>query len=260
MITSSLIVLSCCSITSLIAGFIDAIAGGGGLLTVPVLLITGNPSHLALGTNKFSATLGTIVALRNFAKSHLILWKMALFGLIFSLLGAWLGSKLTLYIDVEKLGKIIVLLLPFGMLATVLPRKKNDTTNKPIQGHKFWIILPLICFMIGLYDGFFGPGTGSFLILAFHWILSIQLLSASATAKVVNLGSNISALIVFLVYDKIIWDIAISMAIASMLGNWIGSKLAIKIGYNIVKKCLTISLFLLFITLIWQFFLAPVNI
>ena len=263
MFTVSVLVCALCSLASFAAGFLDAIAGGGGLFTLPAVLLAGVPPHLALGTNKFAATLGTLVALGNFARNHLVQWRMALYGLFFSLAGAWLGSRLTLYLDAAQLGKILVALLPLGMFATLMPRKErsdaaDNATPKGGDGWRFYLLIPPVCFAIGAYDGFFGPGTGSFLILAFHWILGTSLLSASATAKVLNLTSNFGALCVFLFTGNIIWPLAICMAVASMLGNWLGSRTAIRVGSDVVRRFLLVSLSILLLTLVWRYFIAPI--
>ena len=134
MFTLSLSAILICAGAALLGGFIDAIAGGGGLITMPALLLTGVPPHLALGTNKISACAGTGVALGNFARSHLVLWRLALAGLAFSLLGAYAGSMLALYVNGEILGKILVALLPVGMCATLLPRKERECAPRPLEG------------------------------------------------------------------------------------------------------------------------------
>ncbi len=259
MLTVSITVCILCSLVSLAAGFLDAIAGGGGLLTLPAVLLAGVPPHLTLGTNKFAATLGTLVALGNFARNNLVLWRMALYGLCFSLTGAWLGSRLALYVDAAQLGKILVAMLPFGMFATFMPRKnRTDVVEEGTpNGWRFWLLIPPVCFAIGAYDGFFGPGTGSFLILAFHWILGTSLLAASATAKVLNLTSNFGALCVFMFTGNVLWPLAVCMAAASMLGNWLGSRTAIRVGSDVVRRFLLVSLSILLLTLVWRYFIAP---
>lgn len=263
MLTVSITVCILCSLASFAAGFLDAIAGGGGLLTLPAVLLAGVPPHLTLGTNKFAATLGTLVALGNFARNNLVLWRMALYGLLFSLAGAWLGSRLALYVDAAQLGKILVAMLPFGMFATFMPRKNRpDATDNAmpqgVEGWRFYLLIPVVCFAIGAYDGFFGPGTGSFLILAFHWILGTSLLAASATAKVLNLTSNLGALCVFMFTGNVLWPLAVCMAAASMLGNWLGSRTAIRVGSDVVRRFLLVSLSILLLTLVWRYFIAPV--
>lgn len=248
-----------CGGAALAGGFIDAIAGGGGLLTVPALLLTGVPPHLALGTNKVSCSLGTAVALGTFARSHLVLWRLALAGLAFSLLGAWFGSLLALRVDPAVLGKILVGLLPVGMLLTLAPRRRREAgpVAPPLSGPRLWLLTPLVCLAIGVYDGFFGPGTGSFLILALHWVLNIGLIEASATSKVLNLGSNVGAVVAFVWHGSVFWPLAALMTACSMLGNWFGSRTAIRVGAAAVRRFLMVSLGLLLVTLIWRYFVAP---
>lgn len=240
-------------------GFIDAIAGGGGLVTMPALLLTGVPPHMALGANKFSACLGTCVALGNFARSRLVLWRVALAGLAFSLIGSWAGARLALHVEPALLGKILVGLLPVGMCATLMPRKERagGLGEVTLHGPRLWLLTPMVCLLIGAYDGFFGPGTGSFLILAFHWILRMGLMEASATSKVLNLASNFAGLMVFMINGVVVWSLALPMAAACCLGNWLGSRLAIRVGPAAVRRFLMVSLSLLLLTLVWQYFLAP---
>ena len=246
-----------CGGAALVGGFIDAIAGGGGLLTVPALLLTGVPPHLALGTNKVSSCMGTAVALGTFARSHLVLWRLALAGLAFSLLGAWAGSLLALKVSSAVLGKILVGLLPVGMLLTLAPRREREAAPATLSGVRLWLLTPLVCLAIGVYDGFFGPGTGSFLILALHWVLNIGLMEASATAKVLNLGSNGGAVVAFIWHGSVFWPLAALMTACSMLGNWFGSRTAIRVGAAAVRRFLMVSLGLLLVTLVWRYFVAP---
>ncbi|MBQ9407101.1 MAG: TSUP family transporter [Desulfovibrio sp.] len=245
-----------------VGGFIDSIAGGGGLVTMPALLLSGVPPHMALGCNKVSACLGTLTALGNFARSGLVHWRVAMTGVAFALLGSWAGSQLALHLNPDILGKILVVLLPVGMCAVLLPHKAQRPSLPAVAplaftGVRFWIPVALVCLLIGSYDGFFGPGTGSFLILALHWALRMGLMEASATAKVLNLASNFSGTLVFICGGVVFWPLALSMAAACCLGNWLGSRMAIRIGPTVVRRFLTVSLSLLLLTLVWQHFLAP---
>ena len=157
----------------------------------------------------------------------------------------------------EILGKILVGLLPVGLCATLLPKKERECAPRPLEGARFWTLVPLVCLLIGAYDGFFGPGTGSFLILAFHWILRVGLIEASATSKVLNLASNFGAVVAFIWHGKVLWPLALAMTGGSVIGNWLGSRTAIRVGAKAVRRFLTVSLSLLLLTLIWQYFLAP---
>lgn len=254
-----MLTISCfiiCGLAALAGGFIDAISGGGGLLSIPALLLTGVPPHFALGTNKVAACLGTAISLFNFSRHGLVCWKMAGWGIGFSIVGSWLGSLFALYLDSALLGKILVILLPIAMLAILLPHKKGEITPPAIDGVRFWIGIPIVCAALGWYDGFFGPGAGSFLILCLHWFLKMDLITASATAKAFNLASNLSAAISFVWHGAILWPLALVMAACFMTGNWLGSLLAIKSGSKVVQKFLIVSLLILLNTLIWQYFIA----
>lgn len=244
-----------CSLAALAGGFIDAIAGGGGLLTVPALMLSGLPPHIVLGTNKVSASLGTIVSLINYTAHGLVLWRLVIYALAFSFVGSWLGATIAMFISSALLSRILIFLLPFAMLATFVPPRKQEISRQEITGLKFWFYLPLICLFIGVYDGFFGPGTGSFLILALHWLLRINLIEASGTSKALNLGSNISGAFSFIWHGAVNWPLGLTMALCLMLGNWLGSTFAIRVGTRAVRRFLFVSLFLLLITLIWQNFI-----
>jgi len=211
---------------SFIAGFIDSIAGGGGLLLIPALLFANIPPQMALGTNKFAATLGTAVALINFVRNKQVVWKIISIGILFSFVGSWLGSKAILIFSNDVAGKIIIFLLPIGILITLIPKKERTSEEDfPIEGLK--IKVPLVCFPIGFYDGFFGPGTGSFLIMFFYLLLGMNLVKASGTSKVFNLASCVSALIVFSINSQVLFSFGIPLAIANIAGNYVGSSLAI---------------------------------
>lgn len=243
-----------CAAAALAAGFIDAIAGGGGLLTVPALMVSGLPPHTVLGINKVSASMGTTVSLINYSLHGLVHWRLVLYGLGFSIFGSWAGAALTLYLSSELLAKILIFLLPVGMLATFVPSRAENAPGRKITGVKLWLYLPLICLALGVYDGFFGPGTGSFLILALHWILKMSLIDASGTTKAINLGSNISGAASFIWHGAIYWPLGLVMGVCLMLGNWVGSAFAIRVGAKAVRRFLFISLFLLLTTLVWQNF------
>lgn len=257
MFTLSVTALAICCAGAFVGGFIDSIAGGGGLITLPALLIAGVPPHSALSANKFSACLGTCAALGAFSKSGLVQWRAALTGVPFSLLGSYFGAMLALSIDSAILSRVLVALLPPAMLLTLLPARRDDATAAEVAGPRLWLALPALCFAIGMYDGFYGPGTGSFLIIAFHWLLRMRLLAASATAKVLNLGSNVSGVVAFIATGNMFWAAGIPMAAACITGNWMGSRLAIRTGAGTVRRFLLLTLGLLFATLVWQYFLSP---
>jgi uncharacterized protein len=240
------------SAVSFLAGFIDSIAGGGGLLLLPSLLLAGLPPQIALGTNKFASSMGTGTALFNFILKKKVVWKIAASGIAFSLIGSFIGTKTILFFNNETVGRIIIFLLPLAMLITLIPQKEQATGKEPSK-FDLTVKIPTICLFIGFYDGLFGPGTGSFLIIAFYMFIGLGLVQSSATAKVFNLASNIGALIVFILGGKVIYLLGIPLAIANIAGNYFGSNLAIKKGSNTVRFFLLLSLTILMISLIWKY-------
>lgn len=241
------------SAVAFIAGVIDSIAGGGGLLIVPSLLLAGFPPHITIATNKFAATFGTGVALLNFHRGKKIVWKIVAYGIPLSLLGSFLGAKLVLVFDTEIVGKAILILLPIAMAITLIP-KKDGIKEREFTAFDLYGKIPVIALLIGIYDGFFGPATGSLLILAFYGLLNMNLVHASGTAKVFNFASNLAGLVAFIFAGTINYAIGLPMLAASIGGNYLGSHIAIKKGAVAVKIFLVVSLVILLGSLIWQYF------
>jgi len=240
-------------VISFIAGLIDSIAGGGGLLMIPSYILLGIPPHSTLGTNKFAATLGTSVAVFNFMRKGKVSFTIILSGISFALFGAFIGSKVILFIDENMVGKLIAFLLPFGIFFTLMP-KKGDIKSIKLKRIDLLFKIPLICLVVGFYDGLFGPGTGAFLALSFNLLLKINLIEATANAKVVNFVSNFGALIAFLMKGEVIFILGIPLAISSMVGNYFGSQLAIKNGEKFIRIFLIIVMIILVITLFAKYF------
>lgn len=235
---------------SFLAGFIDSVAGGGGLILLPSLLVAGLPSQFALGTNKFAGMLGTFTALINFIRSGKIIWKIALTGLGFSLIGSVIGTKAILYFDQAAATRIILFLLPVPMVLIFMPKPRVKTSGADFSAASLYLFVPLLCFTIGLYDGFFGPGTGTFLIFGFYAVLGLHLVNASGIAKVFNLASNIGSFVTFVLAQKVIYEIGIPIAAANILGGYIGSRIAIKKGQGFIRFFLILVFIILFLTLL----------
>ncbi|MBR3880493.1 MAG: TSUP family transporter [Mailhella sp.] len=243
------------SLLFFLAGLVDSVAGGGGLVTVPTLLAFGVPPHATLGTSKFATTMGMVSSLWTFAHSRLIVTSIAPVGFIAALIGAVCGSNLTMVINSDMLGKILIFLLPVGMgislLSSRFSRYTEELPPRFLRTKTF-----AICLVIGMYSGFFGPGAGSFFILAQNIILRMGLVKASATTKVFTLASNCGALATFAMGGVILWSLGIPLAAASILGNIAGARLAIRSGSRIIRIFLYITLSMLTLTLIHRFFLS----
>jgi len=224
------------------AGLIDAIAGGGGIITLPALLAAGLPPHLALATNKGQSVFGSGAAVVQFARSGEIDRKRALVSFVAALLAAVAGARLVLWIDPAVL-KPIVLVLLIGAAALAVIRKPEGGKPAGIAQSHPQLIAAIIAGAIGCYDGFFGPGTGTFLIVAYAWVFGDRLVRASGNAKVANFASNLGAFALFASAGAIQWKIAIPMGIAQATGAWVGTKLTVRKGGGLVRAAaVTVSL------------------
>ncbi len=232
-----------------LAGFIDSVAGGGGLISTPAYMLAGLPMHEVLGTNKVSGALGTSLAAGKYIKSGKVQWKTALTSAAFSFAGSFTGSQIALMIDRIKLKTAFTFVLPF-IAAFVLFNKKADSGMQKLFGAKLYIAAAIIGFVIGIYDGLIGPGTGTFLIFAYTTFIGYDYITAGGNAKIINLSSNLAAAASYLFAGKVIWMIAVPAAASNMLGNYLGSSYAIKNGSKAIKKMLIFVLIGIFVKLI----------
>lgn len=231
-----------------LAGFVDSIAGGGGLISLPAYLFAGLPVKFAYGTNKFAMSLGTFFSTARFVRSGNVVWKSAGFAAISALAGSYLGAGVALALDDKYLKYCLLVLLPVIAVFMLTRRTFGEKdTWQQLSTKRMAALSAIVGFIIGAYDGFFGPGTGSFLILAFTWLLGFSLTIASGNAKVVNLASNIAAVAAFVADGKVAFRIGIPAALCAILGNWLGSGLAIRNGARIIKPVFVGVVILLFI-------------
>ncbi|MBL8935930.1 MAG: TSUP family transporter [Archangium sp.] len=217
------------------AGLIDAIAGGGGLLTVPALLTAGLPPHLVFGTNKGSAVFGSGAAFWRFLRAGLVDRSRARWLFPLGFLGSLGGAALVLLIDPKVLKPLVLVLLVGAgiVVAFVRPGAQQQQQQPPTRA---LLKASLIALCIGAYDGFFGPGTGTFLIIAFVTVLHLTLQQASANAKVVNFASNLAAMLLFVFKGLVVWKVSVPMAVGQFLGGTVGAQLAVKGGDRLVRR------------------------
>jgi uncharacterized membrane protein YfcA len=220
---------------ALVAGFIDAIAGGGGLISVPSLLAIGLPPHLALGTNKGQSIFGTGAALTRYARAGLLNQRAAAPLFLLSLAGAWVGATVAIWLRPDTLRPIVLVLL-VGVTPLVLLRPKARPTG---SSHGRWAPAALALGM-GAYDGFFGPGTGTLILLGLV-ALGRSPLAASAEAKVINLASNLAAVTLFAIKGLVVWKIALPMAVAQLAGGQLGAHTALRGGDRMVRVAMAIA-------------------
>ena len=225
------------SLASLLAGFVDAIVGGGGLILVPALFATFPSTHPAtlLGNNKGAAIWGTAFSAWQFSRKVELrwqaLWPAAVAGFAGSMTGAWLVTVL----PSDSLRKLLPLVL-LAVLAYTLARKDLGRQHAPrFSGRQETIVASGIGLMLGVYDGFFGPGTGSFFVFLFVRWLGYDFLHASASAKLLNCATNLAALILFALKGHVWWHLALTMAVANVIGSLLGTRMALKHGAGFVR-------------------------
>jgi len=231
-----------------LASFIDAIAGGGGLISLPAYIFAGLPIHVAYGTNKFSASMGTATAAVNYLRGGCIDYKAAVAGCLGALIGSWVGTRLALSLSPRALQVCLMVLLPLVGVFIVSSRGIGNAQlkNQPREKIKF-ILSALIGLVIGCYDGFFGPGTGLFMTLALSGLVHLDLIKAVGTTKLLNLSSNMASMLTWLINGKILFSVAIPCTLCSIAGGYLGSRLAMKVGKKLIRVVLVLVAALLFI-------------
>lgn len=234
-----------------LAGFVDSIAGGGGLISLPAYLFIGLPPHCALGTNKFSSSFGTLIAATRYAKGKQVHYKSAVSAAIAALVGSYLGAWLALSINEILLNILLVVLLPI-VAAFILINKKFGEENRALKLSNRRVIALSVGagLLLGAYDGFFGPGTGTFLILILTGLIGFDLTTASGNAKIINLASNVAALVVFINNDAVVFAVGIPAALCGMLGGWLGAGFAVKNKSRIIRPVFIGVVALLFLKLL----------
>ncbi len=235
-----------------LAGFVDSIAGGGGLISLPAYMFAGLPGHMALATNKLSSTMGTTAATLRFLKHGYVPVKLSLCGGVMAVLGSMLGANLAMLVSDRVLKGMLLVVLPV-VAFYVLSAKKQETEKSPRTKGSLLAIVMGAAFVIGIYDGFYGPGTGTFLLLVLTGLGHMDLSSASGTTKVINLSSNISALVTFIIKGQVCWSLGLCAAACSILGNYVGAGLVTQKGHQVVRPIIILVLLILFLKIIFGF-------
>lgn len=237
-----------------LAGLCDSIAGGGGTISLPALMLAGLPTHFALGTNKMCMSMGTAVSVYRYGKEGRIRWFVSLVASAGAILGAIFGAKLALLIDDRYMRYVLLVLLPASALFLTLNRNfGQEGREKAFPPTKTAFIAFLCGAGVGAYDGFFGPGAGTFYIMALSAALGIGFTEATADTRVINLASNIGALITFILNGKVLWALALPGMACTMAGNYVGSGLAMKNGARFVRPVMVVMIALLFLKTVFDF-------
>ncbi|MBN1958702.1 MAG: TSUP family transporter [Desulfuromonadales bacterium] len=237
------------------AGFIDSIAGGGGLISVPTYLAMGMPAELILGTNKCVSSSGTTFAVFRYIRNRTILWKTTGYAILTALVGSAIGASLAKYLSRNVIFTLLLIVIPV-LFYLQSQHMKTRADKAPLTNKQVVFRAMLAGFFIGGYDGIFGPGTGTFLLLAFMLFLHMSTREASANARIVNYASNVSAFVYFLVQGRIYWPIALIAITASICGNWLGSGLVINNADRVVVPVFRLVLSLLMLKCAFDLFLA----
>ncbi|HET6923000.1 MAG TPA: TSUP family transporter [Anaeromyxobacteraceae bacterium] len=221
------------SLAALVAGAVDAIGGGGGLVTVPSLLAAGVPPAAALATNKGQSVFGAAAALARYARAGLVDWRVARATFPAGSLGSLGGAALVLLVPPAALRPLVLGLLL--LVAAVLAFRPAAPAPRASRPPRRLAVAAAVSLTMGAYDGFFGPGTGTFLIFAFVWFFDARFQEASADAKVANFASNLAALALFAARGEVLWSVALPMAAANFLGGFLGAHLAVRGGDRVVR-------------------------
>jgi uncharacterized membrane protein YfcA len=236
---------------AMLTGFVDAIAGGGGLIMVPALIHAGLPPHIVLGTNKAGSMFGTAMAAWRYRKAGLyrIRPNLPLVAVVFA--GALLGTLMIQQLDARVLELVVPLLLISVALYTLLSRRMNDTDSHARLGERGYAP---VGGAIGFYDGFFGPGTGQFFTATLVGLRGLGLTRATGLTKLLNLPSNFASAIAFAAGGQVLWTLAACLAAGSIAGAWLGAHSATRLGAKLIRPLLITASLGLTAKLVWDWF------
>lgn len=242
------------SLASLMAGLVDSIVGGGGLILLPALFATfpqAAPATL-FGTNKSASIWGTAFATFQYSRRVVLPWRSLLPAAVSGLLGSLAGAWAVTLVDPSLFRKVLPFLLT-ALLAYTLARKELGREHAPrFSGRREALVASGVGVVVGFYDGFFGPGTGSFLVFAWVRLLGYDFLNASASAKLINTATNFAALMLFTWQGHVWWHLALAMALANVVGSLIGTRLALRHGAGFVRQVFIFVVLALILKTAWD--------
>ena len=237
-----------------LAGFVDSVAGGGGIISLPAYLMAGLPAHLAAGTNKVVNGCGTLMATVKYFRNGKVRLRPAIVAAIGALAGSALGAQLAAMIPEAALKTIMLIALPCVAVFLVVKRDfgRDGAPAAEIDPKREIVVSALIGLLIGCYDGLVGPGTGTFMILCFTAFLSMDLLTASGCSKAANLASNAGSAVVWIAHGSVFWKLAAPAIVCNILGAWLGARFAIKGGSKKIRGMMFVVLGLLFLKMLYD--------
>lgn len=239
------------TVASFLAGFLDSIAGGGGLISLPAYILTGMPMHLVYGCNKFAAACGTTIATFRYWRHKMVEIPVGLCAAAGSFCCSAISSRIVLFLDERTLKTMLMVILPVVAVITLLNKDMGSTDESGRFSRKKRMVLGfLIGCLIGFYDGLFGPGTGTFALIAFCLILRYDMHMGTGNAKFLNIASNYASMAVFFLAGTIYWPVALPVAASNIVGGFLGSGAAIKRGSKFIRRMLIIVIVLLFVKMV----------
>jgi uncharacterized membrane protein YfcA len=238
------------------ASLLDAVAGGGGLVSLPAYLIAGLPPHNAIATNKLSSSIGTVASTARFIRNKCVDWSTAIPSALLAVLGSIAGARLILTINDDVIRYIMLMLVPVLAFVVLKKRDLSKESLEPVSRKRQFLIVCLAALFVGMYDGFYGPGTGTFLLIIYTQLAKMPLRLAAGNVKIANLSSNIGSLAVFLLNGQVIIPIGLISAVFAVAGHFIGAGMLLKNGAKVVKPFILVVLGLLFVRLIYDLAVA----
>ncbi|MGN6489449.1 MAG: TSUP family transporter [Devosia sp.] len=233
-----LLTLLALGLVGVVAGFVDAIAGGGGLIAVPALLTAGLPPVAAFATNKVQSAVGTTIAATTYWRRGFVDLRAIGPAVLTTFIGAWLGALAVKQVDTTVLGYVVpVALICIALYFTFAPRLTDADSHARLEFARF---VPVMGLVVGFYDGLLGPGTGSFLTLGFILLFGLGVTRAAANTKFVNLASNAGALALFIPSGDVIWPVALTMALGQLVGGYLGALTGIRFGARLIKPLVVV--------------------
>ena len=238
-----------------LGGFVDAIAGGGGLISLPAYLIAGLPVHMSIGTNKLSAAMGTTLTTVKFWRQGYIRLRLCLPCAAFALAGSAVGANLALLVDDYVFRIILLAVLPLTAIYVFRSKSLDAGGREPLSPGRTTAVACAVALVIGVYDGFYGPGTGTFLLLLLTGLGRMSLGDAAGTTKAINLSTNVAALATYLINGQVLLPLGLAAGLFGIAGNYLGARSFTDKGARIVRPLIVTVLTVFFVKIIYDTFL-----
>lgn len=239
-----------------LSGFVDSIAGGGGLISLPAFLLSGLPAQVAHGCNKFSAFIGTGVSTVRYFRHGDMHVKVAVLSAVAALGGSYLGTRFALMLPEPVFRGVILTAVPVMSVLILVDSVRGEKAAPPVPPESRLLVMAVLFgFFIGMYDGMIGPGTGTILIWCQHRFMGFEHVTASGNAKAANLASNVASAVTLIAAGKVLYWLAAPAALCGIAGNWVGSGLAIKKGSRLIRGMMMVVVALMLVKLLTDYLL-----